>query len=173
MFLIYEVEVVFNYLGAGEEKLDHRATTLGISSTILILYNMIAWPYIHEKQDQRTRIGDIRTEKERAIELIKQLDVIVDFGSSIMVQVKNLAEPAPAKMDGIVKRKLNNSDVKIYDNTNNVYLEAKLKETTPNNKDFIGYKKLADGTLATSSLDGISKLAYYADDDVIHLEVNQ
>jgi len=40
---------IFELLGMGDPSMaDSEITTLGISATIMILYNMIGWPYIYE-----------------------------------------------------------------------------------------------------------------------------
>ena len=70
VFLMYKLDAIFDFLAAGDSEMDMKVTTLGISSTIMILYNMIAWPYIHEKSEMRPHIRLIKTENERANELI-------------------------------------------------------------------------------------------------------
>ena len=97
VLLIFYIEEVFEVIGAGPGKgTDYKVTTLGISATIMTLYNMIAWPHIHEKSE-KIRIHNVKTEMGRAKELYNNLDLIVDFISSIMGQIKELAS---GNMDG-------------------------------------------------------------------------
>jgi len=48
VWLIFDIENVFEWLGAGDSTMSYDVTSLGISVTIMILFNMIAWPNIHE-----------------------------------------------------------------------------------------------------------------------------
>lgn len=97
---MYKLEDVFLFLGAGTVGMEYKVTTLGISATIMILYNMIAWPYIHECQEAKPPIRTLKTERERAWQLIGQLDVIIDFCSSIMGQINSLATGEDEKDGG-------------------------------------------------------------------------
>ena len=98
-------------LGAGDPNLEFKTTTLGISATIMILYNMVAWPYIHEKSELRPKIRMIKSELERANELSNQLDVIVNFCSDIMVQVNSLAISPTTSEDKLVIENFNGANV--------------------------------------------------------------
>ena len=46
--MIKYIQPVFAFLGMGNAHQNYDVTSLGISATIMILYNMIGWPYIHE-----------------------------------------------------------------------------------------------------------------------------
>jgi len=89
--LIQYLKDVFWLLGMGNPEEKVEITTLGISATIMILYNMIAWPYIHELTSKRTPIDKLVSENDRAWAIVHQVDVVVDFCTSIMTMVKNLA----------------------------------------------------------------------------------
>lgn len=117
--LMYKLEPVFNFLGAGTNDQDYKVTTLGISSTIMILYNMIAWPYIHEQQELKPPIQTLKTERERAWLLINQLDVITDFCSSIMGKISSLATGDDQKEDdGAQGKDYHNGTVRLYNAKN-------------------------------------------------------
>jgi hypothetical protein len=79
VLLIFYIKEIFELIGAGPGLgAEYKVTTLGISASIMVLYNMIAWPHIHEKSEE-TRIHNIKSEMGRAMELYKNLDQIVDF----------------------------------------------------------------------------------------------
>ena len=90
---MYKLDVVFEVLGAGDPNLDFKVTTLGFTATIMILYNMVAWPYIQQQSYARPPIRMIHCEEERIAELCAEMDMVVDFCSDIMIQVKSLASP--------------------------------------------------------------------------------
>ena len=133
VFFMYKIDVIFDFLAAGYQGLDMNVTTLGITSTIMILYNMIAWPYIQEKSSMRSDIRLIKSEKERADELIRQLDVIVDFCSSIMSTVKSLKtggvgeiiQPPPCYNNGLAR---------FYDSTDHLITEFRLRQLDQDGK---------------------------------------
>ena len=77
-------------MGNSEESVE--ITTLGISATIMILYNMIAWPYIHELTDEKMPITKIVLENDRAWAVVNQVDIVVGYCSSIMTMIKNLSK---------------------------------------------------------------------------------
>jgi len=60
------IEEVFSLFGMGDPTESNEITTLGISATIMILYNMIAWPYIYELTDKRTDVDKMPNETARA-----------------------------------------------------------------------------------------------------------
>jgi hypothetical protein len=57
-------------LGMGDPLQSMEVTTLGYSATIMILYNMIAWPFIlHMTLMNRPDISSLNDERERALAL--------------------------------------------------------------------------------------------------------
>jgi hypothetical protein len=49
LYLIFDINNFFEYIGAGETSVsESEVTSLGISVTVMILFNMIAWPNMHE-----------------------------------------------------------------------------------------------------------------------------
>ena len=83
---------VFSVFGMGDpENEDTKITTLGISATIMILYNMIGWPYIHELTKDKLTIEKLKEDIQRAYAIVNQVDLICDFCTGIMTMVKNLS----------------------------------------------------------------------------------
>ena len=55
LFTFY-IETIFDFMGMGDVNEDFKVTTLGLSAAIMILYNMIAWPFIHESTNKKRPI---------------------------------------------------------------------------------------------------------------------
>ena len=91
--LVY-LEPVCEFFGINHGQTDYKVTTLGICATIMILYNIIAWPYIHECTNMKKNIKLMHTQAERAWAVVEQVDVLVEFCTSIMSTIKNLASEA-------------------------------------------------------------------------------
>ncbi len=90
--LIQFYKDIFQFLGMGDpSNEDTKITTLGITATIMILYNMIGWPYIYERTKEMKGVDTIKDEKDRAWAIVAQVDLVCDFATGIMVMVKNLA----------------------------------------------------------------------------------
>lgn len=47
----------------------------------MILYSIVAWPYIQEENYKRTNIAKIGNETDRAMAIIATVDIIVNFAS--------------------------------------------------------------------------------------------
>ena len=78
-------------LGIGNPEEDEQGiSTLGLTSTIMILYNMVAWPFIYQITMSRTPIDKMLEESKRADALVQQIDLVCDFASSITNMIKNL-----------------------------------------------------------------------------------
>ena len=92
VWLIFDIEGVFEYLGAGDSKMEYDVTSLGISTTIMILFNMVAWPNIHESAEKSKPISEMDDEKDRADDLCRQLDTVVDYVSSIEGRINAMTD---------------------------------------------------------------------------------
>lgn len=60
LVLMFFREPIFQFFGMGNpfEK-DQDVTTLGISATIMILYNMVGWPFILETTNAKANFRDL------------------------------------------------------------------------------------------------------------------
>ena len=96
LVLIAFYEDIFETLGMGDpENEDINISTLGISATIMILYNMIGWPYLEETTNDKytnTPIDKIENDEERARTIVTQVDLICDYATGIMTKVKDLTK---------------------------------------------------------------------------------
>ena len=67
MVLIFAREPIFGFLYMGNPfEQNEPVTTLGISATIMILYNMVGWPYILELTAKSPRFRDFSDKDKRA-----------------------------------------------------------------------------------------------------------
>lgn len=146
VLLIFYLEDVFYLIGGGPGKeADYKVTTLGISATIMTLYNMIAWPHIHEKSE-KIRIHSVKTEMGRAKELYKNLDLIVDFISSIMGQIKDLASGGMQEEEEVLN--FNHGYCRIYDQSNELMVEARIKQLDANGMVYGNYSASSNSSKA-------------------------
>jgi len=76
-------DLLFPLFGVGAVDESREITTLGISAVIMILYNMIAWPYIMTKTLNKTQLQNFTDEKERAYGIVNQVYVTLNFCASI------------------------------------------------------------------------------------------
>ena len=57
----------------------------------MVLYNMVAWPYIFEKMNNSLPIDKMISESDRAKAIVQQVDLVCDYTSGIMTMIKNLS----------------------------------------------------------------------------------
>lgn len=106
--------------------------SLGITASMMILYNMLAWPYIHEVAESRPPIENFKTEESRVDELIKQSNVVVEFLRTIQGKAQRFAqkEEWSRDKDGQDQKPqialYNDKRVRVFDQTNSLMLEATL-----------------------------------------------
>lgn len=138
VLLTYHLETLFDFLGAGpRNSSDYKVATLGIAATIMILYNMIAWPHIHE-QSEKSHLRSIKSEMGRAQELDKQLDVMVAFISAIMGQIKDMASGGGPEEDE--ESNYNHGYCRIFDQSNDLMVEARIKQIDFDGKVYGNYQ---------------------------------
>ena len=118
----------------GSSTQPTKITTLGITATIMILYNMIAWPYIHELTQKRTPIDKLMSETHRAWAIVHQVDVVVDFVTTITSFVKNLSTSDAEKETQYGQQQEEEKEqedfiMKLYDEDQNLLRAARLRET--------------------------------------------
>ena len=53
----------------------------------MILYNMIAWPFIHESTNKKRPIQAMESEKDRARAIVSQVEAVVNNITGIMDKV--------------------------------------------------------------------------------------
>ena len=67
MMMLRFIETVFNAVGMGDPSESYEITTLGFSAVIMILYNMIAWPWLLQRTiEHRPNMSHIYNEEDRA-----------------------------------------------------------------------------------------------------------
>jgi len=71
-------------LAKSEEIFGESISTMGISASIMILTNIVAWPNILENMQKEHPISHTKNELDRAKSLVEQIDLILDFCSALM-----------------------------------------------------------------------------------------
>jgi len=71
--LMFFREPIFTFFGMGNPfEFDKDVTTLGISATIMILYNMVGWPYILEVTNMKPNFRDLAGDsKKRSLAIVE------------------------------------------------------------------------------------------------------
>ena len=93
-------------------KGEEPVSSLGISAAIMILYNMIGWPYLLEMTNRKKLLRDQPNDSHRAWEIVNQIDTVVDYATGIMTMVSNLADNKEgAKFDLDYEHGMHQSDI--------------------------------------------------------------
>ena len=91
--MVFAYDPIFTIFGMGDPlKAGEEVQTLGISASIMILYNMVGWPLLLEMTNTKVSFENLGNDNDRAWEIVAQVDAVCDFATGIMNMVKKEPE---------------------------------------------------------------------------------
>jgi hypothetical protein len=143
--LIWVKDWLFEIFGMGDpHRKGEEIATLGISASIMILYNIVGWPYLLELTSNKVQFDELRDDTERAWEIVHQVDTVCDYATSIMGTARNLSSSKDPELDEDVKKNKEGSGLNAFmvdqiltllDDQRKIILQARLREDV-NSNDF-------------------------------------